>query len=104
MFLYEFSPLVKQYIDSKEKLSYQVFRKKEIEKIKNKIVENLQKKYTMPLKNDMIYLSTYAEHLKEQNCYFEWFAETFTNLELSSNPEPIAVELGNYLKECNKNV
>lgn len=58
----------------------------------------------MPLKNDMIYLSTYAEHFKEQNCYFEWFAEIFINLELSSNPEPIAVELGNCLKECNKNV
>lgn len=52
----------------------------------------------MPLKNDMIYLSTYAEHLKEQNCYFEWFAETFTNYILAEKPTPVANALGEYIR------
>lgn len=98
----EESIMRKRYLCSKEKNKerYEVFRIKEAERIKNKVVENLQKKYTMPLKNDMIFISTYAEFQRNYNCYFEWFAETFTNLELSSSPTPIARELGEYLKGC----
>jgi len=98
----EESIMRKRYLSSREKNeeTYEIFRIKEAERIKNKVVENLQKKYTMPLKNDMIFISTYAEFQKEYNCYFEWFAETFTNLELSSKPTPIAKELGEYLKGC----
>ncbi len=52
----------------------------------------------MPLKDDMIFISSYAQYQKEYNCYFEWFAEPFTNLELSLKPTPIAQELGEYLR------
>lgn len=32
----------------------------------------------------------------------EWFAETFTNLQLAEKPEPIALALGEYLNKSNK--
>lgn len=98
----EESIMRKRYLSSKEKTkeTYREFRIKEAARIKEKVVENLQKKYTMPLKDDMIFVSSYAKYNKEYNCYFEWFAETFTNLELSSKPTPIARELGEYLKGC----
>lgn len=62
-------------------------------KIKNEVTNICKTKY----KDDNIYLGTYAEEGDEFG--YEWFAETFTNLELSSNPAPIARALGDYLKE-----
>lgn len=44
------------------------------------------------LKERDVFLSSYA---KQNDA--EWFAETFTNLQLSDNPEPIAKALGEYL-------
>lgn len=96
----EESIMRERYLKSNKKETYKVFKWREAERIKNKVVENLQKNYTMPLKNDMIFVSEYAKYQADYNCYYEWFAETFTNLELSSKPTPIAIELGKYLKEC----
>lgn len=63
-------------------------------KIKNEVITICKNKY----KDDNIYLSDYSKD-EDNGKDYEWFAETFTNLELSSNPAPIAKALGDYLKE-----
>lgn len=59
-------------------------------KIKNKVIDICKTKY----KDDKIYVSEYAE---ANDNPFEFFAETFTNMELSSKPKPIALALRDYL-------
>ena len=51
----------------------------------------------MDLGTEDVFLSSYA-----RTNYAEWFAETFTNLKLSSDPKPIAKALGEYLEEKGK--
>ena len=51
----------------------------------------------MDLGKEDVFLSSYA-----RTNYAEWFAETFTNLKLSSDPKPIAKALGEYLEEKGK--
>ena len=50
----------------------------------------------------MIYLSNYAKdkfkHKDGRGNDFEWFAETFTNSQLSTNSAPIAEELEKYIR------
>lgn len=81
----------KRYNSHKNKgLDYNLFKEVEASRIKNEVVKIYKTRYN----NDDIYLSTYAN----QGGDFEWFAETFTNLELSSKPAPIAETLGDYLR------
>lgn len=63
-------------------------------RIKNEVIKICQDKYKngKMLKKEDINLSSYAS-----NDDFEWFAETFTNLELAEKPAPIALALGDYL-------
>lgn len=65
-------------------------------KIKDEVKKICQQKYNNGkiLTQDEIYLSKYSKKNAR-----EWFAETFTNLELADNPAPIALALGDYLKE-----
>lgn len=82
----------KRYKEKAEHLGidYNKFSELEAARIKNEVVNNYKKMYN---KND-INLSTYAKTGGD----YEWFAETFTNLELSSNPAPIAKILGDYIR------
>lgn len=86
-------------------INYEKFREMEAERIKNEVIRNLQNKYTMPLKDDMIYLSKYSKDKYKfadgTGNDLEWFAETFTHSQLSANPEPIAKELENYIRRNN---
>ena len=59
-------------------------------RIKNEVINICKNKY----KNNNINLSNYSKTNER-----EWFAETFTNLELAEEPAPIALALGDYLKE-----
>ena len=79
-------------------ITYSEYQKVEAERIKNQVVKILQNKYTLPVNDDMIYVSSGAKKGVKENAYFEWFAETFTNLELSSKPMPIAKALGEYIR------
>lgn len=65
-------------------------------KIKDEVKKICQQKYNNGkiLTQDEIYLSEYSKKNAR-----EWFAETFTNLELAEKPAPIALALGDYLKE-----
>lgn len=83
-------------------IEYERFREIEAERIKNEVIKNLQNRYTTPVNNDMIYVSNYAkdkQKFKEGSGNdFEWFAETFTNSQLSTNSAPIAEELEKYIR------
>ena len=83
-------------------IHYTKFREIEAERIKNEVIRNLQNKYTTSLNNDMIYLSNYAKdkfkHKDGRWNDFEWFAETFTNSQLSAKSAPIAQELEKYIR------
>lgn len=63
-------------------------------RIKNEVKKICQDKYNNGkiLKKEDINLSSYASYND-----LEWFAETFTNLELAEKPAPIALALGDYL-------
>lgn len=71
-------------------IDYSNFRDLEATRIKNEVVKIYKKRYN----NDDIYLSTYANEGGD----FEWFAETFTNLQLADKPAPIALALDEYLR------
>lgn len=60
-------------------------------RIKNQVINICKQKY----KDDNIYVSDYAE---KDDDPFEFFAETFTNLELSSQPKKIAIALNDFLQ------
>ncbi len=62
------------------------------QKIFNDVVKIYKEKYTNGQKDDKIFLSKYSK-----TNYAEWFAETFCNMELSSEPLPIAKALKEYL-------
>jgi len=62
-------------------------------KIKNEVIEIWKNKYTTGNIDDKIELSKYSEKNDR-----EWFAETFTNLELADKPKPIALALGEYIR------
>lgn len=79
--------------NKKVDIDWYEFRNKEVTKIKRS-VEKICKQNS---NSDKIHLSDYSK----TNDY-EWFAETFTNLELSKDPKPIALALKEYLKERNK--
>lgn len=64
----------------------------EEQKIFNDVFKIYKEKYTNGEKDDKIFLSKYS-----QTNYGEWFAETFCNMELSSEPLPIAKALREYL-------
>ena len=59
----------------------------------NDVIKIFQNHYQNIKRKDKIYLSKYST---SNNA--EWFAETFTNLQLSDNPEPIARALEEYLR------
>lgn len=61
--------------------------------IKNEVIKIWKKQFTTGKEDDNIYLSEYSHQTDG-----EWFAETFTNLELSDNPAPIALALKEYLR------
>ncbi len=61
--------------------------------IKNEIIKIYQKDFAKDNALDKIFLSRYSR--KDDG---EWFAETFANLHLSDNPEPIALALQKYLR------
>ena len=71
--------------------------------IKISITMKYKNKYTNNQNDDMIYLSEYSksEELGGTGNDLEWFAETFTNLQLSNNPAPIALELEEYIRRNN---
>ena len=71
-------------------LDYNRLRENLAIRIKNEVINICKNKY----KNDNINLSNYSKTNER-----EWFAETFTNLELAEEPAPIALALGDYLKE-----
>lgn len=75
-------------------INYSNFSNLEATRIKNEVIKIKNKKFANLKDSSIIEISDYS---KTNN--FEWFAETFTNLELSSNPQPIALALGEYLKE-----
>ena len=51
------------------------------------------------LSQDDFYISDYAkDSYQKGNGDYEWFAETFTNMELSKNPSSIALALRDYLR------
>lgn len=66
-------------------------------KIKSEVFDIYLKKYKTGAEDDKIYLSKYSSVNDA-----EWFAETFTNLELSDKPAPIAQALGEYIRRFNK--
>ena len=71
--------------------------------IKISITMKYKNKYTNNQNNDMIYLSKYSKSIELGGTGndLEWFAETFTNLQLSNNPAPIALELEEYIRRNN---
>lgn len=76
-------------------ISYEKYCDKISKQIFDEVWENCQKKN--PGKKVEACLSNYAATNNE-----EWFAETFTNLQLSKNPSPIAKALGEYIERFNK--
>ena len=61
--------------------------------IKNEVLKIYQKDFAKDIQFDKIFLSRYSRTNDA-----EWFAETFTNLQLSDKPEPIALALQKYLR------
>ena len=77
------------------KLQYTLITKQNLQqKIKNDIINLWQTKYKKD--GDKIHLSKYS--MKTPG---EWFAETFTNLQLSDKPESISMALEEYLRRYN---
>lgn len=76
--------------------NYLEFREQKAIEIKNKVIEIWEKKYTTGKKDDKVNLSIYSGVNAR-----EWFAETFTNLELAEKPAPIALALKEFLEEFN---
>ena len=77
------------------KLQYTSFSKQNLQqKIKDDIINLWQTKYKK--NGDKIYLSKYSTKTPG-----EWFAETFTNLQLSDKPESISKALEEYLRRYN---
>lgn len=65
--------------------------------MKKDVIKIAVEKYGVdPNKRDEIYVSQYSA-----TKVAEWFAETFTNLKLSSNPKPIAKALGDFINKYN---
>ena len=62
-------------------------------KIKNEVIKIYQKEFAKDNNFDKIFLSKYSRKNDR-----EWFAETFTNLQLADKPEPIAQALQKYLR------
>lgn len=68
--------------------------KKKIEAdIKNEVLKIYQKDFDNSINLDKIFLSKYSRTNDA-----EWFAETFTNLQLADNPSPIAQALDKFLR------
>ena len=86
----------KQHLYLNDINDYDRLRKNMAIRIKNEVINICQKNYFNDkiINEDNINLSNYST----QNAR-EWFAETFTNLELAEEPAPIALALGDYLKE-----
>lgn len=72
---------------------YVICRKEWGKRIKNEVKEIWQNKYTTGKENDKLELSKYSKKTER-----EWFAETFTNLQLADKPAPIALALDEYLR------
>lgn len=62
-------------------------------RIKNEVKKIWENKYTTGEKDDKLNLSKYSKKTER-----EWFAETFTNLQLADKPAPIALALDEYLR------
>ena len=84
-------------------INYNEFKNIEATRIKNEVIREFKNKYTNNQNNDMIYLSKYSKSIELGGTGndLEWFAETFTNLQLSNNPAPIALELEEYIRRNN---
>ena len=78
--------------EKSDDISFREHFMKEEYKIFNDVVKIYKEKYTNGEKDDKIFLSKYS-----QTNYAEWFAETFCNMELSSEPLPIAKALKEYI-------
>lgn len=65
--------------------------------IYEKVYDMAENDGKMKLKKNEIFLSSYAK-----TNYAEWFAETFTNLQLSDDPKPIAKALGKFIERYNE--
>lgn len=64
--------------------------------IKKDVIKIWRESFATGQKDDIIYLSKYSKQTDG-----EWFAETFTNLELADKPAPIALALKEYLRRNN---
>lgn len=91
---HEFGHLVEENIFRKKfsqlenkNIDYSIFSNKLATEIKNEVIKIYKKNYAKGEETDRINISDYS--IKGGD--FEWFAETFTNLELSSSPKPIAL-------------
>lgn len=73
--------------------NYSEFRDEIASEIKNDVIKIWKNKYTTGIEDDKIELSKYSKTNDR-----EWFAETFTNLELAERPAPIALALKEYLE------
>ncbi|MBQ8468631.1 MAG: hypothetical protein IJ542_02625 [Clostridia bacterium] len=70
-------------------------------KIKNEVIKIWKEKYTNKSKDDIIEISNYSKaHYRNYPDHrpFEWFAETFANLQLADEPAPIAKALDEYIR------
>lgn len=93
--------IIREKFNKLNEIDYFSFRRKEATKIKNEVINICKNKYinAKMLSQDDIYISDYAKSssLGDGGDY-EWFAETFTNMELSKNPSSIALALRDYLR------
>ena len=93
--------LIRKSFKNSNNVDYSYFRETEATKIKNEVIKICKDKYNNGkiLAEDDIYISKYAkETFKRNKGDYEWFAETFTNAELSKQPKPIALALKEYLR------
>lgn len=90
---------VNKHLDDSNFQKYLKFKEKRETEIFEEVKKIWKNKYTTGEENDKIFLSKYSSHLDNRA---EWFAETFTNYRLAEKPAPIALALGEYLKEKNR--
>ena len=103
---HEFGHAIENSIIEKERIKHNLndnnfdnfirFRDIMAARIKSEVINIKNKKFANLKDSSIIEISNYSS----KNDY-DWFAETFTNLELSDSPKPIALALKEYLKEQN---